>query len=112
MKKKFSKVPTIGPQDLHKMLQVLLVSYKEIEDDGFPWDLQYMAEKLKTQMIPFIIFLKCDGAEGDKMSGQYGPKTMNVKNLCRYCVCPTTDSDKAYTDHNLKTQPMIQKLIK
>ena len=45
------------------------------------------------------------------MSGKYLPKTSNIKQLCRYCLCPTKETDKWSLRYNFKTKTMIEKLI-
>ncbi len=49
------------------MLQVILASYKEVQDEGgFEWDLSYLKKTWETHMIPFVIFIKGDTVEHDK----------------------------------------------
>ena len=106
-------LPEIALQDLHKMLQVILSSYKEMENaGGIPFDKWHNGELLRLQLIPFIILVRVDGVEADKLCGHYGPKTKNIKCICRQCICPTNKSDQAYRNDALKTQFMIQHYIK
>ncbi len=110
--KEAPKIPTVKAQDLHKMLQVLLSSYKTIEDaDGIDWDMEWDGKMQYYRLVPFILVCKVDGKEGDKLCGQFLAKGENVKNLCRICVCPTDKSSIAYREDMLKTQPHIQRLV-
>ena len=111
-RKEAPKTPTVKAQDLHKMLQVLLSSYKTIEDaDGIDWDMEWDGKMQYYRLVPFILVCKVDGKEGDKLCGQFLSKGENVKNLCRICVCPTDKSHIAYREDMLKTQPYIQRLV-
>ena len=65
-------MPTSKAQDLHKMLQVMLASYSDMEKaGGMDWDLPWEGEILKVRLVPFIIVCKLDGKEGDKLAGQH-----------------------------------------
>lgn len=107
-------LPTEPAQDLHSMLQVILHSYHTVEQkDGFPWDLIDWEKHVLKQywFVPFIMFVKVDGQEGDKLSGQYVSKK-DVAVLCRYCTCPTQQSEVAYRDDPPKTMTRVLKLVK
>jgi hypothetical protein len=110
--------PRVKPQDFMCMLQTILSSYKEkIQDPGgFPWDLRYQGKTYCLFFVPFILFVKADGKEGDKMCGAYQSKTEHVQCLCRFCTCPTCDTDKVYPWDSqfvpvMKTQHLIQPLV-
>ena len=108
-----ASVPTQHAQDLHKMLQVILSSYKDIElAGGMDWDFVWGDERIKARLVPFVIVAKLDGKEADKVCGQYTTKLEDVKCLCRVCTCPTQHSHEAYRDDPLKTQPMIHDLVR
>lgn len=115
-RKRLPEVPVLDfAQDFHKMLQVLLSSYKEIEEDGgIEWDFRYDNETHKVLFVPFIIFFKVDGKEGDKLCGQYTNKNEGVACLCRSCCCPTKKSNNPYLDPAplKKTPGMIIDLVK
>ena len=106
------ELPTCKAQDLHVMLNTILASYKQIESvDGFDWDLR-MAHLEHISFVPFVLLVKVDGVEADKMCGQFLSKGHKVKCLCRQCMCPTDDSDHPYLTYNLKTKPVIRDLVK
>ena len=101
-------------QDFHKMLQVLLSGYKELEDQGgMEWDLCYKGQTCHLLLVPFIIFIKADSVEADKFCGVYGSKAHGVKCVCRVCCCPTMDADKPYLypQPEKKTPQMLQGLM-
>ena len=101
-------------QDLHAMLQAMLESYKKIEDEGgIEWDLRYRGKTHQVLLIPFIVFVKVDSAEADKLCGLFGPKTEKIKNICRYCCVPTEHTDKPHLqpDPEVKTQEMMENLV-
>ena len=113
------KSSALNAQDLHRMLQVMLSSYKEMEKAGgldwdFPWEGKIGAERRpgKYRLVPFVIMLKLDGKEGDKLCLQYTSKSADVKGLCRICLCPTMQSHEAHRDDPHKTVPMIEGLVK
>jgi len=98
-------------QDLHAMLDVFLASYREIEQVGFEWDLRYNDLTQRVHFIPFILFIKGDTVEHDKHCGSYTSRTQHVKQLCRYCCCPSKDTDDPYRRDDRKNPKMIQDLV-
>ena len=90
-------------QDFHSMVEVVLKSYVDLQNKGFFWDLAYKGKVYKN--IEFVMFtpvVKVDGEEGDKLCGKYLSRTKNVSQLCRYCECPTNESDDPLADYPLK----------
>lgn len=109
------ELPDTEAQDFHVILQVILSSLKKIMRlDGFDWDLYHHAsgETRKLFFVPFLLFVKGDTAEHDKLCGRYGPRTRGIKCLCRYCVCPTDESDNPYADFPRKSPEMMCNLIR
>lgn len=107
------KLPQIHAQDFHKILQVMLSSYKKLQDQGgFEWDIFYEGEMIQYLFLPFVINIKGDTVEHDKHCASYNSRTKGVAQLCRYCCCPTNLSDVAYRDDKPKTQKMINDLVK
>ncbi len=107
-------IPTLKLQDFHKMLQVLLSSYSQMErNGGFPWDLRYCNKIYEMWFVPFVLFFKADSVEASKLTGLYGSSAMGVKCLCRVCICPTGDSDNPYVEPTpeKKTPQMIINLV-
>ena len=97
-------------QDLHAMLKKMLETYREVEH-GFEWDLHYKGDTHRVTFIPFIMFIKGDTQEHDKHCGSFLSRGKLIAQLCRYCCCPNDQTDEPYATFNLKSQPMIQKLV-
>ena len=110
------ETPTVQAQDLHEMLRILLLSYNDMEKKGgFPWDHQHHNGTLhKLWLVPFIIIVKADGQEHDKLCGLYGPKHGGIKNICRYCTIRTDEVDQPCLEPRpqLKTVEMISDLVR
>ena len=102
----------IAAQDLHRMLRVILESYKKLEDaGGIDWDLHRAGRTHCLRLVPVLLFFKVDGKEADKVCLQYTNKSEKVKCLCNVCCCPTDESHEAYREDELKTVPMIKHLV-
>ena len=102
----------IVAQDLHRMLRVILESYKKVEDEGgIDWDLRKDERTHYLRLVPVLLFFKVDGKEADKVCLQYTNKSEKVQCLCNVCCCPTDRSHEAYRDDELKTVPMIKSLV-
>ena len=59
----------------------------------------------------FIMFIKCDGDEGDKLCLKYLCRSGNVSCLCRYCKCPTYKSSRVTQTFPAKTEEEIKGLV-
>ena len=105
-------VTQVPAQDLHAMLDVILKGFIELQNGGFYWDLQYNGILYKNvKFVPFVIFFKADTEEAEKLCGSYNTHTDKVSQLCRYCECPTRESDNHLADFRLKTKGRIQRLV-
>lgn len=99
-------------QDFHAMLEVILESFLDVQQNGFIWDLRYRGRTYKdVEFVPYVVFVKCDTDEGDLLCGSFKTRTGNVKNLCRYCTCPTKESDLVNAKFPFKTVSMIKPSI-
>jgi len=99
-------------QDFHAMLEEILKSYLEVQQNGFIWDLRYRGKTYKNiEFVPYVVFVKCDTDEGDLLCGSFKTRTGNVKNLCRYCTCPTLESSLVNAKFPYKTVSMIKPSI-
>ena len=99
-------------QDLHVMIAAIMASYRELQDKGMVWDYKYRGKVYKDlELVFFVAFVKCDTDEADKLCGSYTCRTGNVAQLCRYCTCPTTDSDNHEAKYKPKTVSMMRKLL-
>lgn len=104
------KDPAGPSKDLHKMLDVILESYREVQEKGFKWDLRYRGKTYDVEFVPFVLFVKCDTQEGDMLCGSYTNRTKNVAQLCRYCTCPNSETDNPQANYPFKTVTMIKAL--
>ena len=99
-------------QDYHTMLDYLLASFVEVQNKGFVWDLRYNGKTYKdVEFVPFVIFIKCDTVEADVLCGSYNSRSGGVAQLCRYCTCPTENSDHIRASYPKKTTTMIQSMV-
>jgi len=100
-------------QDFHTMLSVILEDFVKIQNQRFEWDLVYRGKEYQAiEFVPFVPFIKCDTKEADMLAGSYSSRTGNVKQLCRYCCCPTDRTDDPRASFQPKTVPVIANLIK
>ena len=99
-------------QDLHTILEKILEGFVKIQSTGFVWDLMYRGKLYKgIKFIPYIHFIVCDTEEADRLVGKYTARTKGVKQLCRYCCCPTSKTNQPRAEYDRKTVPMISNLI-
>lgn len=99
-------------QDFHAILEVILKSYLEVQENGFVWDLRHAGRTYKdVEFVPYVVFVRCDTDEGDELCGKFKARTSGVKNLCRYCTCPTNESDLVNAKFPYKTVSMIKPVI-
>ena len=98
--------------DYHAILEVLLRSLKDLISDGMVVDINYKGKIYKDcELVFFVPFVKCDGDEGDKLALSYRSRGAHVQQLCRYCMCPTAETDNPHAKYPYKTEPMIKKLF-
>ena len=97
--------------DYHAILSVIMESVKELIEDGMVVDLYYKGKLYKNcELFFFIPFVKCDGDEADKLCCAYRSRGDKVKQLCRYCQCPTDKTDDPKAKYPFKTEPMMKRL--
>jgi len=105
-------------QDFHQIMHAGLASYRELQNNGFEWDLHYRGNKYLLHCVPFTMFIKGDGKEANKNCCMYGPKTRGIQNPCWQCTWPMAHADEPYYDIEnegvvvRKTKEMIQNLVK
>ena len=83
-------------QDLHTILDTILSKskYKNLEERGMVWDYRYRGKVHRKIEFKFFSFcIKCDTDEADECCGKYKVRNGKVAQLCRYCVCPTDNTD-------------------
>ena len=99
-------------QDLHCMLREILSDYVKLQAKGFIWNLPYQNSVYNNiHFVLFTPFLKVDGDEAEKLCGKYTSRGQHVKMLCRYCECPTDQTDQPKAAYPYKTPAKIQKLV-
>ena len=102
----------VKAQDFHTMLKTILASFVELQRTGFIWDLVYKGKLYRgVEFVIFVPFVKCDTEEAEVLCGKYTVRTKNVKHVCRYCHCPTSEADNPLAKYRLKTQPEIQNMV-
>lgn len=106
-----AKDPSGPSKDLHKMLDVILESYRDVQEKGFMWSLRYRGKTYEVEFIPFVIFMKCDTQEGDQLCGSYTARSGNVSQLCRYCLCSREETDNPQASFGFKTPAMVKPLV-
>ena len=98
--------------DYHAILSVLLESLKELIADGMVVDINYKGKLYKDcELVFFVPFVKCDGDEADKLCASFRSRTKRIQQLCRYCQCPTDETDNPKAKYPFKTEPMMKKLF-
>jgi hypothetical protein len=99
-------------QDFHTMLDCILTTFVDFQTNGLKWDLRYGGKTYQDiEFVPFVIFVKCDTAEANSLCGSYNSGSLGVSQLCRYCTCPTQNSDLVLADYPKKTPQKIQELV-
>ena len=98
-------------QDLHAMLDHILAGLVKLQKEGLKWDLIYDGRSFEVEFVFFVPFIRCDTDEADKLCGSYTNRTRHVAQLCRYCKCPTQQSDNIRAKYAKKTPKMIGKLV-
>lgn len=105
------KVPDILAQDLHTMLDKMLGTYRELQEQGLDWDLCIGNKVYPVHFVLYLALFKGDTQEHDKLCGKYTSRTEKVKHLCRYCHVPNEETDDPQADYPRKTQTEIEPLI-
>jgi hypothetical protein len=99
-------------QDFHTMLDCILTTFVDFQTNGLIWDLRYGGKTYNDiEFVPFVIFVKCDTVEANALCGSYNSGGIGVAQLCRYCTCPTENSDLVLADYPKKTTKTIQELV-
>ena len=105
------KVPECDAQDLHTMMDKLLVTYREVQEEGLDWDLCVGDKVYHVHFVLYLALIKGDTQEHDKLCGKYTSRGKEIKHLCRYCLVPNEETDDPQVDYPRKTQSMIEALI-
>ena len=96
----------------HTMIRTILEDYLEAQGRNLIWDLAYRGKVYKNvEFVLFVPFVKGDTKEADENCAKFGTRNSTVGQLCRYCQCPTPDSDNPLANHRKKTQSLIQSMV-
>ena len=99
-------------QDLHTILDKILYSHIKLQETGFKWDLQYRGKVYQdVEFVLFTPFMKLDSDEAEKLCGKFTSRTGNVKHICRYCECPTNQSNDPFANYPMKTKLKIKPYV-
>jgi hypothetical protein len=102
------RVEACNAQDLHSMIERMVKPIVELQESGgFAWNWHVAGKFHKVQFIPFVMFIKGDTVEHDKHCGSFTSRTEKIKNLCRYCTCPTKETDDPYRPHDERKSPSM-----
>ena len=97
--------------DWQAILSVILQSYRDFETNGFVFDYRFGGKTHKNiEFVPFVLFVKSDTEEADKLCGKFLSRTGNVKQLCRYCDIPNALTGRCLVKFNFKNEPEIRRL--
>ena len=97
-------------QDYHSIMTAILESYRELESEVMVWDLKYRGKVYKdVELVFYLAFMKVDNDEADKLCGQFRSRS-KIKCLCRYCTCPTAETDNQFAKFPYKEWRKIKRL--
>jgi len=100
-------------QDLHTMLDTVLAGFVKLQKTGFKWDLPYNGKLYKgVEFIPFVMFMRADMEEADKICGAYTCRALTVAQLCQKCECPANKTNDHLDNSDPKTQKKIDRLCR
>jgi hypothetical protein len=98
-------------QDLHTMLDTVLEGFVKLQKTGFKWDLAYNGKLYKgVEFVPFVMFMRADMEEADKLCGAYTCRALTVSQLCQKCECPSSETNNHLANYPPKMQKKIERL--
>ena len=85
---------SLKSDDYHFMIRILLRSLVDVQrGSGISWRLSYQATCFDVVFKLPVLFVVGDTEGHDKMCGKFLSRTNQIPRLCRYCDCPTDDTD-------------------
>ena len=85
---------SLKSEDYHFMVRLLLRSLVEVQHgNGIQWRLSYQSMPFEVVFKLPVLFIVGDTEGHDKMCGKFLSRTNRIPRLCRYCDCPTDDTD-------------------
>jgi hypothetical protein len=99
--------------DWQEILSVILQSYRDFETNGFVFDYRFGGKTHQNiEFVPFVLFVKSDTEEADKLCGKYLSRGKDIKQLCRYCEVPNALTGSCTAKFNYKSEPKIRGLCR
>jgi hypothetical protein len=109
------ELPGVGTdkkQDFHAQVGSILQGLITLIATGIIWDLVWKGRLYKdVHWKIFVPYVKCDTQEADTLCSKYLARGMNVQQLCRYCYCPTQETDDHLHKCKYKTVNQVTKLV-
>jgi len=103
--------PVQKAADYHCVLGHLLASYKEAQQMDLKWNLMYKGVEYRVVLhIPLLMVIG-DTEGHDRLCLHYQNRT-HSKMLCRYCCCPTADTDNPNAKYTKTRGPYIDALVR
>jgi hypothetical protein len=85
---------SLKSEDYHFMFRILLGSLVDAQQgNGIAWCLSYQAKLFKVVFKLPVLFIVGDTEGHEKMVGKFLSRTNRIPRLCRYCDCPTEDTN-------------------
>jgi len=94
-------------QNLHNCIALAFRDLKVMMDShtSFKWKLPYAGKIWDVQLKFAIAYVIGDTEMHDKLCGRYGPRTKNIKCICRHCNCSTESLSKG--GHSFATNTLF-----
>ena len=100
-------------QDLHTMIEHVLQGFVKLQKTGFKWDLFYNGKLHKgVEFKPFVMFMRADMEEADKLCGAYTCRALTVSQLCQKCEIPALETNDHLASYPAKTVKKIDRLCR
>ena len=96
--------------DYHAMMDEILNSFKQAQQEAIAWILEYKSQNYKVYFRCPVMFIIGDTDGHDKLIGKYGNRN-NTARLCRYCNCPFDETDNPWFSFKPVSQKTVQNLI-
>ena len=106
---------TLPLNETHMQIRFILEEsgFLRLENSGFKWNLQYNNTIHKVVFHLYVPFVVGDTEGHDHLCGHYTARSMEVKQLCRICECPSylTGYSKSKFPHRLpkKVDSLVQR---
>jgi len=101
--------------EYHLQIEFILreSGFLALQEEGLPWQLQYRGQLLDVVLRLYIPFIVGDTEGHDQLCGHYKSRTAGVKQLCRFCECPTMMSSNSKSrDYRKRTPAIMNRIIR